>query len=205
VTDRPPTVLELPFGFTWVQDEPMARASHALADGGRVWLIDPVDAPGMVQRAQGLGDVAAVVQLLDRHNRDCAAIAQRLGVAHLRLPDEIPGSPFEVVGVVALRWWTEKALWWPAQRTLVVSEALGTTPWFTVGADPLGVHVMLRPAPPKVLRGFSPDRVLVGHGPGVEGDAARNGVRRALGSARRDLPRWLAGLPKLLRAQRQTA
>jgi hypothetical protein len=205
VSDRPPTVLELPFGFTWVQEEPMARASHALADGGRVWLVDPVDAPGMVQRAQGLGEVAAVVQLLDRHNRDCAAIAQRLGVAHLRLPDAVPGSPFEVVPVVGMRWWTEKALWWPAQRTLVVSEALGTTPWFTVGSDPLGVHVMLRALPPKVLRGFAPDRVLVGHGRGVEGDAARTGVRRALERARRDVPRWLAGLPKLLRAQRQTA
>jgi hypothetical protein len=205
VSDRPPTVLELPFGFTWVQEEPMARASHALADGGRVWLVDPVDAPGMVQRAQGLGEVAAVVQLLDRHNRDCATIAQRLGVAHLRLPDAVPGSTFEVVPVVGMRWWTENALWWPAQRTLVVSEALGTTPWFTVGSDPLGVHVMLRALPPKVLRGFAPDRVLVGHGRGVEGDAARTGVRRALERARRDVPRWLAGLPKLLRAQRQTA
>jgi hypothetical protein len=205
VRDQPPTVVQLPFGFTWVQDEPMQRASHALADGGRVWLVDAVDAPGMVERAQGLGEIAGVVQLLDRHNRDCAAIARRLGVPHLRLPEAIDASPFEVVPVVGARWWTEKALWWPAQRTLVVAEALGSSPWFTVGDDALGVHAMLRPLPPKALRGFAPDRVLVGHGRGVEGDAARTGVHRALQRARRDIPRWLAGLPGLIRAQRQTA
>ena len=201
MTDRPPTVQDLPFGFTWVQVEPMARASHALADAGRVWLVDPLDAPGIVERAQGLGEMAAVVQLLDRHERDCAAIARRVGVPHLRLPEELGGSPFEVVPVVGAKRWTEKALWWPAQRTLVVAEAVGTTPWFTVGSDPVGVHVLLRPFPPKVLRGFAPERLLVGHGRGVEGDAARNGLRRALKAARRDVPRWLAGLPKLLRAR----
>jgi hypothetical protein len=200
VTDSPPTVLELPFGFTWVQDEPMARASHALVDEGRVWLVDPVDSPGVVERAQALGEIAGVIQLLDRHNRDCAAMAARLGVPHLRLPDELPGTPFEVVGVVSWRKWVEKALWWPARRTLVVSEAVGTTPWFTVGSDPVGVHAMLRPVPPKALRGFAPEHLLVGHGRGVEGDAASDGLRRALEGARRDTPKWLLGLPKLLRS-----
>ena len=88
MTDAPPTIQELPFGFTWVQDEPMARASHALVADGRVWIVDPVDSPGVVQRAQGLGEVVAVVQLLDRHNRDCEAIASRLGVPHLKVPDD---------------------------------------------------------------------------------------------------------------------
>ena len=58
MTDAPPTIQELPFGFTWVQDEAMARASHALVADGRVWIVDPVDSPGVVERAQGLGELA---------------------------------------------------------------------------------------------------------------------------------------------------
>ena len=146
-----------------------------------------------------LGEIVAVVQLLDRHERDAPAIAARLGVPHLRLPGDMPGSPFEVVRVLDWPKWVERALWWPAQRTLVVAEAIGTTPWFTVGDDPLGVHAFLRPWPPKALRGFAPDHLLVGHGESVHGEAARHGLRRALERARRDTPRWLVGLPKVLR------
>jgi hypothetical protein len=196
------SVHEHPFGFTWVEDSAMGRASHALADGGRVWLVDPFDEPGMVERAQTLGEVAAVVQLLDRHNRDCEAIATRLGVPLLRLPDAVPDSPFEVVDVIEWPKWSEKALWWPAQRTLVVSEALGTGEFFTVGDDAVGVHAMARAKPPKVLGGFSPDHLLVGHGPPVSGAAAQDGPRRALDGARRDVPKLLAKLPKLLRGSR---
>jgi hypothetical protein len=199
VTDAATTIQEHPFGFTWVLDEPMARASHALADEGRVWLVDAVDAPGMVERAQELGEVVAVVQLLDRHNRDCETIAARLGVPHLKVPDALPGTPFEVIPVVSWKRWAENALWWPARRTLVVAEAVGTSPWFTVGSDAVGVHAFLRPLPPRVLGRFAPEHLLVGHGTGVDGDAARNGLRRALDGARRDVPRWLLGLPKLLR------
>jgi hypothetical protein len=186
-------------GITWVEDDLIARASHALADAGRVWLVDPVDSPGAVERAQALGNVAGVVKLVDRHSRDAAAIAARLGVPHLRLPDELPGSPFEVVRVLQRPKWVERALWWPARRTLVVGEAVGTTPWFTVRYEPVGVHALLRPLPPKALRGFAPDHLLVGHGPSVHGDAARHGLRRALERARRDLPRWLVELPRVLR------
>ena len=198
-----PAIQELPFGFTWVQDEPMARASHALVAVGRVWIVDPVDSPGAVQRAQGLGEVVAVVQLLDRHNRDCEAIASRLGVPRLTVPDAVPDSPFEVVRVVHWPKWAENALWWPAQRALVVAEAVGTAPLFTLGKGPVGVHAMLRPVPPrKALGGFAPDHLLVGHGPTVDGDASRDGLRRALDGARRDLPRLFVELPKVLRSAR---
>jgi len=74
---------------------------------------------------------------------------------------------------------------------------------FTLGKGPVGVHPMLRPLPPrKALGGFAPDHLLVGHGPAVEGEAARTGLRRALDGARRDLPRLLVELPKMLRAGR---
>ena len=56
----------------------MARGSHALVHDGRVWLIDPVDSEGDVERAVGDNEPAGVIQLLDRHNRDNAAIADSL-------------------------------------------------------------------------------------------------------------------------------
>ena len=71
---------EFPFGFSWV-DDTLVRTSHALAANGRVYLVDPVDDPDALARAAALGEPAAVVQLLDRHGRDCAPIAARLGIS----------------------------------------------------------------------------------------------------------------------------
>ncbi len=118
-------------GFSWVVEEPMRRASHALASEGKVWLVDPVASAEPLQRVHTLGEPAAVIQLLDRHRRDAAEVAASLGVPHLRLPGALPGTPFEVIAVLRRRLWTEHALWWPQARTLVVAEALGTTTLFT--------------------------------------------------------------------------
>lgn len=183
---------EYPFGVSWVTEEAMGRTSHALADGGRVWLVDPVDDAAALERAAGLGTPAGVLQLLDRHNRDCAAIAARLGVPHLRLPDALGDAPFEVVSVISRRKWREVALWWPQQLTLVVAEAVGTGRLFTGGRQ-VGVHPMLRLFPPAVLRGFAPEHLLVGHGAGVHGPGTADALREALDRSRRDLPRVLAG------------
>ena len=49
-----------------------------------VWLFDVIDDPDLDARVRELGEPAAVVQLLDRHNRDCGAVAQRLGRAASR-------------------------------------------------------------------------------------------------------------------------
>jgi hypothetical protein len=187
------------FGFSWIADEPMQRASHALAADGRVWLVDPLDAPDAIERAQGLGPVAAVVQLLDRHNRDCAAIARRLEVPHVRVPDALPDTPFEVVPV--LRWprWRESALWWPERGVLVVAEAVGTAPLYTAGLAPAGIHVLLRPRPPGRLRGLRPEHLLVGHGDALHGTAAAPALEEAYARSRRDLPRVLLALPSALR------
>ena len=83
-------------GFGWIVEEPMTRTSHALAADGKVWLVDALDWPDAIERALGLGEPAGVIQLLDRHDRDCAALATRLAVPHLVAPDEIPGSPFDI-------------------------------------------------------------------------------------------------------------
>lgn len=183
-------------GFSWVVREPMARASHALAADGKVWLVDPVDWPEAIDRAAALGRPAAVLQLLDRHNRDCATVAARLDVPHLVVPREIPDAPFTVVPLVDGRFWREVALWWEAERTLVVPEAVGTNAFYTGGGAPAGVHLFLRLTPPRRrLSSFEPRHLLVGHGTGLHGDDATTALHTALDRSRRDLPRVVVRLP----------
>jgi hypothetical protein len=183
------------WAVSWTAQEPMARSCHALADDGRVWLVDPVDDPAALARASALGEPAGVLQLLDRHNRDGAAIAARLGVPHLAMPDAVPGSPFEVVRVVDVPRWHERALWWPERRALVVAEAIGTGRFYGAGgAAPAGIHLLLRLRPPGALRGFAPDHLLAGHGPPLHGVRAAEGVRSAYARTRRDIPRALAAI-----------
>ena len=78
-------------------------------------MIDPTEGEGIEERVRSLGEPAAVLQLLDRHNRDCAAFAERLGVPHQRVPFE-PVGPFETVAVVRRKRWQEGPLWWPERR-----------------------------------------------------------------------------------------
>jgi len=184
---------ELEFGFGWIAAEPafMKRCSHAIAAGGRVWLIDPVDDDAALERAAALGDPAGVVQLLDRHGRDCAAVAKRLGVTHHVVPATAPaGAPFEVAPLLRNRFWREAALWFPEHRTLVVADALGTAQYYRAPQERLAVSPLLRLTPPRRLLRFDPEHVLVGHGPGIHEDAAaalRDAIRL---SRRRSLP-WL--------------
>jgi hypothetical protein len=185
-------------GVTWVETSGMRRAAHALRADGRVWLIDPFEDEVALSAATELGSPAAVIQLLDRHNRDCGAIAQRLEVPRLRLPTEVPNSPFTVIPVISRPWWREMALWWEAERTLVIAEALGTAPTFTLGRQ-VGLHPMLRLRPPKgALTARSPERLLVGHGTALESGAAA-AVRDALSGALTDIPQLVLKLPSLVR------
>jgi hypothetical protein len=193
-------------GLSWVVSEPLERASHALLADGRVWFVDPVDDPAAVEAAAALGEPAGVLQLLDRHNRDGAAVAQRLGIPLLRVPDAVPGSPFEVVpsGVWIPRW-SEVALWWPDHRALVVAEVLGTSAHYTLGAGPVGIHPVLRAAPPGRLRSYPAEHLLVGHGAPLHGPSVADAIERAYTRSRRDLPRMLLKLPRLGRAANQAA
>ncbi len=192
---------EHPLGLTWIVTEPMARTFHALADGGRVWLVDPLDVPELEQ-ADGLGEPVAVLQLLDRHNRDCAAVAARLGIPHLKVPDAVPDSPFEAIAVVRVPGWKETALWWPDRSTLVVAELLGTNRMYTGGGDnapKLGMHLFLRPFAPGALRGMRPEHLLVGHGAGLHGPDVGDQIEAAYAAARRQIPHVLRGLPSAVR------
>jgi hypothetical protein len=184
-----------PDGFGWIVDEAMTRTSHALAAEGRVWLVDPVDWPDAIERALGIGEPAGVIQLLDRHDRDCAALAERLEVEHVVAPDELPDSPFSFVPVLRRKRWRESALWWAETRTLVTADALATNRFYTAGKAPIGVHVLLRLRPPRALGAFEPDRILVGHGEGLQGPGTTQALRDALRTSRRRLPGVLLRLP----------
>jgi hypothetical protein len=176
-------------GLSWWQDSGIFRASHALVDEGRVWIVDPVDAGDALERVRALGEPVAVLQLLDRHNRDSAAVAKRLGVPHLQVPAVLPETPFSVLNLDWGRMWKEVALWWPGRTALVVPESLGTAPLFAVGQGPVGVHPFRRVSPPSQLRAFLPQDLLVGHGPPVHGQDAAGGLIDALERSRSDIPR----------------
>jgi hypothetical protein len=178
-------------GLGWTDEERIARTSHALvtADGG-VWLVDPVD-PGDAPWA-GRGELRGVIQLLDRHARDCAALAGRFGVPHHTAHLGTADVPFEIVPVVRLRVWREAALWWPERRVLVCADALGTLGYFCAPRDRIGVHPLLRLFPPKRLGAYGPERILVGHGAGIHGGAAA-ALAEALRTSRRRLPAALFG------------
>jgi hypothetical protein len=178
-------------GFSWIVDEPATRTSHALAVDGRVWIVDPVDHPDAMARVAALGEPAGVVQLLDRHARDCRLVAEELGVPHHVVPGDRVG-PFEMLPIVRSRLWREVALWWPERAVLVCGDAAGTAPYLRARGEALAVHPLLRVRPPRRLADLEPRHVLCGHGAGVHGDDAAPALREALATARRRLPAaWL--------------
>jgi len=181
-------------GFGWLIDEPFARTSHALLAGERAWLVDPVDVPGLDDRVRALGEPGGVLQLLDRHNRDCDVIAARLAVPHLRAWEELGAAPFHAISVRSSRLWREVALWEPERRSLVCADAVGTLPFFRAPGERVGWHPFVRLRPPRSFRMLEPDRILVGHGPGVF-DGAAPALQDLVVRGRRRVPRaWLAAL-----------
>lgn len=185
-----------PIGITWIIDEPMARASHALVSDSKVWIIDPVDDADAMAAVAELGEPEAVIQLLDRHNRDSAEVAERLGVPLIRLPESLPGTPFDVIDVVDRSIWKEKALWWQDERVLVVAEAVGTNRFFRPGSAGAGIHLGLRLLPPKqALGSYLPNHLLVGHGPPIHGPRATEALQQSMDRSRRDFPAAVFGAP----------
>jgi hypothetical protein len=203
-------------GVAWIAypDEGMQRASVALESDGEVYLVDPVDAEGVEEIYDDLGTVAGVVVGLDRHKRDAATLADRHDVP-VYVPEwmrdavesdlqarvegfesHLPGTDYRAIQVLNNRFWREVALYDPEAGTLVVPEAVGTAEYFLAGGERLGVHPMLRSTPPRrALGDCSPDRVLVGHGAGVEDDATET-LRDALAGSRRRMPSLYAGIAR---------
>ncbi|ESP89023.1 hypothetical protein K933_06223 [Candidatus Halobonum tyrrellensis G22] len=204
-----PTVIdEFDGGVGWIAypDERMERASHALSVDGEIWVFDPVDARGVDDLLADLeGEVAGTVVCLDRHTRDADTIAARHDVP-VYVPDWMTDVASEVDAPVerfgrrlgglravtvkdgSIPPWQEVALYDEPGGTLYVAETLGTSSYMVARGERLGVHPMLRLAPPRrPFSGLDPDRVLVGHGRGVLGGGG-DAVRAALASSRSKAP-----------------
>lgn len=199
-------------GMSWIAHprEGMQRASHALATDAGVWLLDPVDAEGLDDRLADLGEVAGVVVLLDRHERDGARIADRHDVSVVRPPGitrefdaptedvtgSVPGTDYEFFTVKDWPGWHEVGLW--DGETLVVPESLGTNQFSRAGEERVGLNPVARLGPPKCLTGYDPERMLVGHGSPVLDDPSP-AIRDAVANARRRLPKaWAEALRAML-------
>jgi len=206
-------------GFGWVAnpDASLQRTGHALETDDGLWLLDPLDAPGLDDALAARGDgasVAGVAVCADWHARDAATVAARHGVPvtlpawmerpldHLDAPADadvairrvegrLPGTDVALRRLSPLGAWREAACWRERDGTLYVPESVGTADSFRVGDERLGVILYARPAPPRdALGDLDPERVLVGHGDGVF-DAADAALADALAGARRRLPRAL--------------
>jgi len=183
------------------------RTSHALCDpDGGVWLVDPLDAPGVEAVYADLGKVVGVAVLADYHARDAAGFAERHGVpvtvpTGLDRAADIVDVPvrcvtdslagFELRRCSPLGAWTETVAYRERDGTLYVPDVLSSGAAFTVGDERLGLNVLARLSPPRgTFADIDPDRVLLGHGRGVFDDAS-GALDDSMQNARRRLPRAL--------------
>ena len=192
-----PRFTEHDLGVSWLVDstELMERACHVLRLDGKVWIVDPTDVPGLDERIAAVGEPAGVLQLLDRHDRDCAALATRHSIPHHRLPfDGIEGTGLVPVTVIRNKFWNEIAIWSAAEKALVVPEAVGTARYFCAGDESVGIHPMLRLVPPRRLAAFAPDHLLTGHGTGMHGPRTAAALADSLSGSRRRAPQAMLSI-----------
>ncbi|MFC6875402.1 MBL fold metallo-hydrolase [Halobellus marinus] len=149
-------------GIGWLAhpNETGRRTSHAVvgADGG-VWVIDPLDAPGIDEELSALGNVRGVLVCSNYHVRDADRFAARhdvpvycpswlsRAVSKLDSPtdsetDTVGTSGFELRRCRPFPGWSEVVAYRESDETLYVPDVLGTTPLFTVGAERLGMYLL---------------------------------------------------------------
>ena len=195
-------------GISWFAhpNETGHRTSHAVVgtDGG-VWVIDPLDAPGIDEELAALGDIRGVLVCSNYHVRDADRFATRhnvpvycpswlsRAVSKLDAPIDpetgaVGTSGFELRCCCPFPGWSEAVAYRESDETLYVPDVLGTAPLFTVGAEQLGMYLLCRFFPPRaVFDDLSPRRILVGHGAGIFENAS-TALRTALDGARRRMP-----------------
>ena len=93
--------------------------------------------------------------------------------------------------------WKETALWWPEREALSSPRSSAPTSSTHGGRGAAGMHPMLRALPPRGLRSYAPRHLLMGHGAGIHGAAAKPALEQAHARARRDIPAVLKKLPSL--------
>jgi len=201
-------------GVGWIAhpEETMRRASQVLESDGGSWFIDPVGVEGVDELLGEFDGVEGAVVLLDRHKRDAATFANRHDVpvyvpsfmdgvaSELNAPveyfkGELGDTGYRLHEVVNNRFWQEGALYSKETGALFVPEAVGTVDYFLARGESLGVHPMLRLKPPRELRLFQPNRIMVGHGEGVSEKATQN-LRKAVDGSRRRAPSVYVGTVK---------
>ena len=207
-------------GIGWIADptELMQRTSHAFfgADD-RLWLVDPLDVPGLDDYLGSHGEVGGVIVAFDRHRRDAAKIAQRFDLP-VTVPPVLEGFVGSIDAETRVRPgcetaqlqfhtlldsrvppWREAAVIGPDGTTIYIPEVLGRAGYYTAPGERVGVHPMLRVTPPRAaMQSLSFQTLWCGHGRGLTGAQAE--VDRALRDARSRLPAaYLSALGGLLR------
>jgi hypothetical protein len=197
------------FGWSAHPGELLERSSTAFADGGRVWLIDPLRAGGLDAELQALGTVAGVVVSYVGHERDADWFATYYGVPvyvprHLPLRPlglksrveqveaRVPDSPLQLVpsrGRRLLGWFRDTAIWWPQHRALAIGDTLGSAAYYLLPGERLAVHPLRRPQPPTELLTLLPQRIYAGHGTSVT-EGAREALQEAVRTSRSKM--WAA-------------
>ncbi|WP_135661545.1 hypothetical protein [Halorhabdus rudnickae] len=193
-------------GVGWIAhpDERGKRASHAIRGDDGVWLFDPLDVPSVDDLITDLGEVVGVAVLSNWHTRDAGVFAERYDVP-IYLPewmDRVPenvdtpieryqgalaGSGFVVHRIDPLPGWREGVAYRESDGTLYTPDLLSTR--WTVGEERVTLTLPCRLSPPRELLGdLEPDRILVGHGEGVQ-EAATGALADTLDGARQRLPR----------------
>lgn len=190
-------------GWTAHPTEIMRRTSHALVTDDGVLLVDPVDAVGVDDLIAEFGDPVGVVVLSNFHTRDADEFARRHSVPiYLPFPEDAIDPHLEAAtervdlgdtlggyellevytGSVLGERWVDVGLY--DGETLRIGCSIGTAPFQRVSNERLGMALLRRHDPATdALDHVSPDRVLTGHGAGVDENAA-DALSTALATAR---------------------
>ncbi|AWB28631.1 hypothetical protein HARCEL1_04515 [Halococcoides cellulosivorans] len=198
MVDRTPRSL----GWQSHPHETGRRTSHAIRGPDGVWIVDPLDAPGIDATIESLGEIAGVAVCSNLHTRDAARFAERydvpvtvpewldltadLDVPIERVTDRIGPWPVRRVPVPG---WDESILIAHDGATLYVPDVLGPGAIYSVGPERIGLYPFARLRPPHAsFADLDPERIVFGHGTAITDDPS-GALETAFDGARRRIPR----------------